>query len=157
MNDLALASIPGFFGLPGGGLAKPFGVHTSGLIPRDLVPQHVAILGGDHTIVESDAAGPTPTVIPMAAEPAPPHRGETRRGPLGLVAGSRSGDKGGNANLGLFVRSAEAYAWLDDLLTIDKLRELMPEAAQLEVQRFALPNIWSINFLIHGILQRGVA
>ena len=83
--------------------------------------------------------------------------GETRRAPLGLVAGSRSGDKGGNANLGLFVRSAEAYAWLDETLTIDTLRELLPEAAELQIERYPLPNIWSINFLIHGILQEGVA
>ncbi len=55
MNDLALASIPGFFGLGGGGVGKPFGVHTSGLVPRDLVPQHVVLLGGERTVVDSDA------------------------------------------------------------------------------------------------------
>ena len=157
MNDLALASIPGFFGLAGGGLAKPFGVHTSGLVPRGLVPQHVVILGGERTVVDSAAPGPDPTVDPtVPALPAAPS-GATQRGPLGLIAGARSGDKGGNANLGVFVRSGEAYVWLDQLLSTDRLRELLPEAAELEIERFALPNIWSINFLIHGILQRGVA
>ena len=86
-----------------------------------------------------------------------PPAGAARRGPLGLVAGSRSGDKGGNANLGVFVRSADAYAWLDQLLTVERLRELLPEAADLEIERHPLPNIWAINFLIHGILQQGVA
>jgi hypothetical protein len=89
--------------------------------------------------------------------PAAAPTGDTVRAALGRVIGARSGDKGGNANLGVFVRSAEAYAWLDKLLTTEKLRELMPEAADLRIERFALPNIWSINFLIHGILQRGVA
>lgn len=157
MNELALASIPGFFGLGGGGVGKPFGVHTSGLVPRDLVPQHVVLLSGDRTVVDSAApAGPssidavTPPAVPIPAGP-------TTRGPLGLVAGARSGDKGGNANLGVFARSPEAYAWLDDLLTTEHLRTLLPEAAPLEIERFPLPKIWSINFLIHGILQDGVA
>ena len=55
------------------------------------------------------------------------------------------------------MRTADAYAWLDSLLTTDALRELLPEAAELEIERFPLPNILSINFLIHGILQDGVA
>jgi len=157
MNDLALASIPGFFGLGGGGLGKPFGVHTSGLVPRDLVPQHVVLLNGERTVVDSELPEAAPTVVPASPDlPAAP-TGPTRRAPLGLVVGARSGDKGGNANLGVFVRSAEAYAWLDELLTTDTLRDLMPEAAELEIERFALPNLWSLNFLIHGILQRGVA
>ncbi len=157
VNDMALATIPGFYGLSGSSFGKPFGVHTSGLVPADLVPQHVVILGGARTIVESAAPDSAVVVEPMIpALPSAPS-GDTRRGPLGLVAGSRSGDKGGNANLGLFVRSAEAYVWLDEMLTIDKLRELLPEAAELAIERFPLPNIWSINFLIHGILQEGVA
>ena len=157
MNDLALASIPGFFGLPGRGVGKPFGVHTSGLVPRDLVPQHVVVLGGERTVVDSDAPEAMGSVEPVVPGlPAAP-TGDTRSAPLGLVAGSRSGDKGGNANLGVFVRSPDAYAWLDEMLTTEKLRDLLPEAAELAIERFPLPNIWSINFLIHGILQEGVA
>ncbi len=157
INELALANIPGFYGLGGGGVGKPFGVHTSGLVPADVVPQHVAILGGEHTVVESVAPASEVTVEPTAVDLPPVPSGDAIRGPLGLVAGSRSGDKGGNANLGLFVRSAEAYAWLEQMLTVDKLRELLPEAADLEIERHPMPNIWSINFLIHGILQEGVA
>lgn len=157
MNDLALASIPGFFGLAGGGVGKPFGVHTSGLVPRDLVPQHVMVLGGAPTVIDSDApADPGPVAPTLPSMPEPPI-GPTVHLPLGRIAGARSGDKGGNANLGVFVRSAEAYAWLDEFLTTDRLRELLPEAAPLEIQRFSLPNIWSVNFLVHGILQQGVA
>jgi len=157
VNDMALATIPGFYGLAGSSFGKPFGVHTSGLVPADLVPQHVVILDGPRTVVESAAPDSAVVVEPtIPALPAAPS-GESRRAPLGLAAGSRSGDKGGNANLGLFVRSAEAYAWLDEMLTIDRLRELLPEAAEMQIERYPLPNIWSINFLIHGILQEGVA
>ena len=83
--------------------------------------------------------------------------GPTRRAPLGVVFGSRSGDKGGNANLGVFARSDEAWAWLDEFLTVEKLQELLPETAELAVDRHPLPSIRSINFLVHGILEEGVA
>ncbi len=157
VNDMALATIPGFFGLTGGGLAKPFGIHTSGLIPADLVPQNVAMLGGARTVVESTAPRSEITVEASVPAIAALPGGDTRRVPLGLVVGSRSGDKGGNANLGLFARTAEAYAWLDRELSTERLRELLPEASELQIERHPLPNIWSVNFLIHGILQEGVA
>ena len=56
--------------------------------------------------------------------------------PLGKIMGARSGDKGGNANLGVWVKTDDAYKWLDGFLTVDKLRELMPhETEGLDVQR----------------------
>ena len=77
--------------------------------------------------------------------------------PLGRVVGTRSGDKGGNANLGVFARSTDAFEWLDGFLSTDRLRELLPEAGPLRVDRHRLPNIWSFNFVIHGLLGDGVA
>ena len=157
MNDLALATIPGMYGLPGGGAGQPFGVHTSGLVPASLVPQHVVVLGGDRTVVESAAPEGEPTVeTPPPGEPRAVD-GPTQRVALGTILGSRSGDKGGNANLGVFARSAEAHAWMQQWLTVDRLRALLPEAADLEIERHDLANIWSINFVIHGLLQEGVA
>jgi len=83
--------------------------------------------------------------------------GPTRRAPIGSVVGARSGDKGGNANLGVFARSDEAFAWLDATLTTHKLRELLPEAAGLEIDRYPLPALRSVNFVLHGLLEEGVA
>jgi hypothetical protein len=77
--------------------------------------------------------------------------------PLGLIVGARSGDKGGNANLGVFARSDEAWAWLNEFLTIDRLRRLLPETADLVVTRHPLPSLRSLNFVIVGLLQEGVA
>jgi len=77
--------------------------------------------------------------------------------PIGRVVGARSGDKGGNANLGVFARSPEAFAWMDDFLTTEQLRALLPEIADLQVERHRLANILAVNFVIHGILQEGVA
>lgn len=157
INDMALATIPGFYGLSGAGIGKPFGVHTSGLVSADLVPQHVAVLGGGRSVVESvapEGVGPVAAVVPDLPEVP---SGETRRVPLGTILGSRSGDKGGNANLGVFARSIEAYAWMAQELTVERMRELLPEAAGLSIDRHELPNLWSLNFVIHGILQEGVA
>jgi hypothetical protein len=77
--------------------------------------------------------------------------------PLGSLFGTRSGDKGGNANLGVFARSDEAWAWLDGFLTVDRLRELLPEVAGLDVDRHRLPALRSLNFVLYGLLEEGVA
>jgi len=83
--------------------------------------------------------------------------GETHRAPLGFVAGARSGDKGGNANVGVWVRTGEQWRWLAHTLTVEKLRELLPETADLVVTRYVLPNLRAVNFVIEGILGKGVA
>jgi hypothetical protein len=77
--------------------------------------------------------------------------------PLGRIAGARSGDKGGNANVGVWVRTDAQYAWLAAELTVERLQQLLPEAAPLRVERFELPNIRALNFVIHGLLGEGVA
>jgi hypothetical protein len=159
INELALATIPGLFGAAGMGVAKPFGVHRAGRVDADLVPQHVVVLGGEQTVVDSVA--PTPPQ-PVLVEVPPPEVVPVPGGPtvttaLGAVFGSRSGDKGGDANLGVFARSAAGYAWLAAELTVERLQELLPEAAALEVERHELPNLWSLNFVIRGLLEEGVA
>lgn len=156
--ELALASIPGFFGVGGGpGPGRPFGVMEAARVPASLVPQEVVVLGHEPHEVSSVAPDASVAVEPTPGPTASAPRGPTRRAPLGLVFGSRSGDKGGDANLGIFARSDEAWAWLDAFLTIDQLKELLPEAAELRVERFPLPAIRSINFVLHGLLQEGVA
>jgi hypothetical protein len=74
-----------------------------------------------------------------------------------VIAGARSGDKGGNANVGLWVRTEVQWRWLAHALTVDKLRELLPEVADLQVTRHVLPNLRAVNFVIEGILGEGVA
>ena len=83
--------------------------------------------------------------------------------PLGTFVHARSGDKGGDANLGLWVAhdGSPAYdervAWLLALVTPEFVRGLLPETARLEVEVFALPNLGGVNVVIHGLLGRGVA
>lgn len=158
MIEMALATIPGFFGVGGGGQeARPYGVYRPAYVDASLVPQHVVVLGGAQTVVES-VAPPGEVSVPFAPEPAGAiSGGSTTRAPLGLVVGARSGDKGGNANVGVFTRSDDSWAWLDSFLTVERLKELLPETAPLQVDRYRLPAIRSLNFVVHGLLEEGVA
>ncbi len=157
MVHTALASIPGMYGLGGGpSSASPFGVYQAALVPSEAVPQSVHVLGGDTRRIDSVAPDGAPVTV-AATEAIDPPAGPTTPAPLGTVVGTRSGDKGGNANLGVFVRSDAAWAWLDAFLTVDRLRELLPETASLAVDRHRLPALRSLNFVIHDLLQEGVA
>ena len=159
VTELGLATIPGLYGVGGGpGGARSYGVYRPAVVPADLVPQHVVVRGGDRTVVDSVApAAPAGDVVPAAGPSAPAPGGETVAAPLGRVVGTRSGDKGGNANLGVFARSDEAWAWLDAQLTVERLQELLPETAPLRVDRHRFPALRSLNFVVHGLLQEGVA
>ena len=77
--------------------------------------------------------------------------------PLGRVFGARSGDKGGNANVGVWARDERAYRFLDGFLTLQRFRELIPEARELPVDRHALPNLLALNFVVVGLLGEGVS
>ena len=91
--------------------------------------------------------------------PKPPSRRTARSVavPLGRLCGARSGDKGGNANVGLWAVSPAAYAWLRRHLTVGRFRELLTEAADLQVDRYELPNLLALNFVVHGLLAPGVS
>jgi hypothetical protein len=83
--------------------------------------------------------------------------GETARVPLGRVLGARSGDKGGNANVGFWARTDEAAAWLLGWLDEQVFRGLLPEAEGLQVDVHPLPNLRAVNVVVHGLLGEGVA
>jgi hypothetical protein len=97
------------------------------------------------------------SVTALAGPSADVPDGPTAHVPLGLVVGARSGDKGGTANLGVFARRDDAWVWLDSYLSIEELRRLLPETAPLVIERHRLASIRSLNFVIHGLLEEGVA
>jgi len=94
---------------------------------------------------------------PLPAPPAPPPGGPTVRAPLGRAFGARSGDKGGNANVGVWARGPEGYAFLASFLTVENFRALLPEARGLQVRRYELPNLLALNFVVVGLLGEGVS
>ena len=170
--ELALAGYAGFHTTTPPTAESEYGVYWPTFVPATVV-QHSVVLpdgtrrtippwtpssaagephpsgGGDsQSITSSAATGPT-----VQAEPT----GPTRRAPLGLVCGARSGDKGGNANVGLWTRDQASYGWLQEYLDVARFRMLLPEAADLEVRRYELPNLRALNFVVVGLLGLGVA
>ena len=165
--ELALASYPGFTMTAPPAAPTPYGVYRAEYVERAVVA---------HTVVHADGrresvAGPSmvATEEPPAdhgRRPSPypaPSDVRTRRLPLGTFVHARSGDKGGDANLGLWVAHTDAelhdarVTWLSKLITPSRVRELVPEAADLTVEVYLLPNLGAVNVLIRGLLGEGVA
>ncbi|OMB79681.1 acyclic terpene utilization AtuA family protein [Mycolicibacterium conceptionense] len=155
--ELALASYPGFTTTAPPGDGQIYGVFVPGYVDAAEVP-HIAV-HADGTRVGIAPAAETLALAPVSDPelPEPLPAGATRRAPLGTIAGARSGDKGGSANVGVWVRTDAQWRWLAHTLTVDKLRELLPETAELPVTRHLLPNLRAVNFVIEGILGQGVA
>ncbi|WP_431905375.1 acyclic terpene utilization AtuA family protein [Micromonospora carbonacea] len=158
--ELALASYPGctLTTLPGD--ATPYGVFTADAVPQDAV-EHVAVLpSGERVRIAPPPVtclqGPPVQQNALTGGPSL-HPRRTRRGALGEVVGARSGDKGGDANLGVWARTDATWAWLRGWLTVERLAELLPETAPLTVERHELPNLRAVNFVIRGLLGQGVA
>ncbi|HUS41317.1 MAG TPA: acyclic terpene utilization AtuA family protein [Ilumatobacteraceae bacterium] len=160
MVHTVLAGIPGMYGLGGGpSAASPFGVYRPATVPADLVPQYVHV-NETTTQIDSVPPGPVPTrtvTVPPGPVPARTEGGAMVEVPLGSFVGTRSGDKGGDANLGVYARTDAGWAWLDAELTVERLQQLLPETAALTVDRYRFPNLRSLNFVVRGLLQEGVA
>jgi hypothetical protein len=163
--ELALASYPGFTVTAPPGEGQVYGVFTAGYVDATQVP-HIAV-HADGTRADIPCAIETLTLAPADPPPLPKPSpasgrypqpaGPTRRVPLGLIAGARSGDKGGSANVGVWVRTDEQWSWLANTLTVELLKDVLPETADLDVTRHVLPNLRALNFVIEGILGQGVA
>jgi hypothetical protein len=156
--ELALANIPGFFATSAPGPAQSYGVYWPALVPADEIDQVVVTDDGRRIRIPpppTAGSGSELVVAPAAPDvaPAPVEPGR----PLGHWFGARSGDKGGNANVGIWARDDAGYAWLAANLTAQRLQELLPEARNLEVHRYELPNLRALNFVIVGYLGEGVA
>lgn len=155
--EMALANYPGFFVTSAPGDAESFGVYWPALVDAAEVAEVVVMPDGIRVPV---AAPPRASVVSPATQteiaqtkPVGPAAGE----PLGAHFAARSGDKGGNANVGIWARDDAGYAWLRDNLSTATMKRLLPEASELEVRRVELPNLHALNFVIVGLLGEGVA
>ncbi len=161
--ELALASYPGFTLTAPPGPATPYGVFRVAAADRSLV---------SHTVVHADGRRETVADPPVTEEQPVPDGvttglfiggGAIARAPLGTFVHARSGDKGGDANLGLWVRHDDdprrdaRVGWLLATVTEKWLRALLPEAAGLVVDIHLLPNLGGVNVVLHGLLGEGVA
>jgi hypothetical protein len=166
--ELALGGYAGFHTTTPPAAESAYGVYWPALVPAAEV-EHAAVLpDGTRVVIPATRARELGWGIKLSlgrASSAPPEpeggggqpSSRQVRVPLGRVCAARSGDKGGNANVGLWARDAAGYAWLEDYLTTERLRSLLPEARNLEVRRFELGNLHALNFVIVGLLGEGVA
>ncbi len=158
VTEMLLASYPGIYTTTPPGGEREFGVYWPTTVPATCV-HHLAVDADGHAteIDHTPAPDTSVSVEPAQREvPAVP-TGETVHVPLGTIYGARSGDKGGNANVGVWARSDAGYGWLAANLSVERFRELLPEAAGLEVRRYELPNLRALNFVVVGLLGEGVA
>jgi Acyclic terpene utilisation family protein AtuA len=166
--ELALASYPGFTMTAPPSPPTPYGVYRPAYIDRSAVTHTVVHADGSREVVPDppetvDGSGPDGTGQRTSPFPAPSDV-VTRRLPLGTFVHARSGDKGGDANLGLWVAREgrdEKYdarvTWLSKVVSPHRVRDLVPEAEGLDVEVYLLPNLGAVNVLIRGLLGEGVA
>jgi len=124
------------------------------------VPHRVVVAGATMHIAAPTETAPVEPLTPPTS-PAP-FDGRTKRVPLGAVAFARSGDKGGDANIGVWIPAGCArrdlgFSWLVGLLTPRRIRELLPEARGLDIDVWPLPDLYAVNVVIHGLLGDGAA
>ncbi|WP_019631452.1 acyclic terpene utilization AtuA family protein [Actinomadura atramentaria] len=150
--EMALATYPGCHSMAPPGRGGSYGLYWPGLVGQASLRHRVVHADGREETVPAPVPGPVPATA--AAEPPPVPAGPTVRVPLGRIAHARSGDKGGDANVGVWT-SAAAYDWLRAALTVAELRRLLPEAAELDIERHELPRLNAVNFLIRGLLDEG--
>jgi hypothetical protein len=161
--ELGLASYPGFTLTAPPADAEPFGRYWPTLVPAEQVEEVAALPDGTRVAVEQTGVaqgtpveGREPVVVgtPGAGSPG----GPSQRLPLGRLVGARSGDKGGDANVGLWVRDPAHHAWLLEVAGNEAaIRQLLPEAADLPIEVHPLPNLLAVNVVVHGLLGEGVA
>jgi hypothetical protein len=185
--ELALGGYAGFHTTTPPTAESAYGVYRAAAVPRAAV-SHTVVLPdgsrravpdppvgapllqqGDPPPIQSQRGGPPPIQLQRGGPPPiqlqrggpppiPAPAGPTRRAPLGVVCGARSGDKGGDANIGVWTRTDAAYGWLRGFLHAERVRALLgTEAAELPIEVHQLPNLRALNVVVHGLLGEGVA
>jgi len=155
--ELALANIPGFTLTAPPAKGTMAIIHWPALIPARLITQKIIMNGDEFSVDFVPSAAPVkPPEAPKVAIPPVP-AGKTVKIPFGRIFATRSGDKGGNANLGVWGKTPEAYAFLREFLTTKKLKELLKDMSGYEIERYEFPNLFAVNFYIRGVLGEGVA
>lgn len=155
--EMALAHYPGLTLTGPPGNATPFAVYWPALLPAAEIKQKVVLDDREIDLEPLRASTEGPPIEPPVRVPLAAPAGPTIRIPLGRVFGARSGDKGGNANVGIWAQTQEAYAWLRSFLTIERFADLIPEAASSTVERHEFPNLLALNFVVIGLLGEGAA
>ena len=156
--ELSLANYPGFFSAGTGKKPGPVISYWPALIDSKHIKEYVHVDGKTLEIEPTSQLQFEENYYqkqPVTIEPAP--QGEMNEISFGRLFGARSGDKGGCANIGVWAKTDLAFSFLYNFLSVEKIKELMPDLNKFSIDRYELPNINSLNFYIHGILEDGVS
>jgi hypothetical protein len=156
--ELSLANYPGFFSAGTGKKPGPVISYWPALIDSKHIKEYVHVDGKTLEIEPTSQLQFEENYYqkqPVTIEPAP--QGEMDEISFGRLFGARSGDKGGCANIGVWAKTDLSFSFLYNFLSVEKLKELMPDLNKFSIDRYELPNINSLNFYIHGILEDGVS
>ena len=156
--ELGLANYPGFYSKSAPGSGAPFIIYWPALINSKHVKETLHINEKVVSITPTNQLGldnvscqvEQPKITQLVSE-------DYKEIHFGRIYGTRSGDKGGCANLGVWAKTDKAYEFLYHFLTVDRLKQLLPDMAQFPIDRHEFANIKSLNFYVHGILQDGVS
>jgi hypothetical protein len=140
---------------------KPIYEYYVTLLPQDDVEHRVHLWDESSFVIPPPPKSKTYT----AQQPSQPTTtnakldfGPTTRGPLGWIVHARSGDKGSNANVGLWTRHADEWDWLRSVLSTDTMKLLLADEYNgKKIDRFELPELHAVHFLLHDHLDRGVS
>lgn len=158
LGSLYLQGIPGYFHDGAAGLAstpRPRIDYWPGLLPMEAL-EHRTVLDDGRVIEVPPPA--TTGVVDQPVHPEPveaPLPDRVTRLPLGTLTHARSGDKGGNSNVGVWTADPRVWLWLRRFLTIDEIRRLIPEAKDLDVVRHEFPELQAVHFVLRGLLGTG--
>lgn len=161
--EIGLASYPGFTLTAPPAPSTPYGVYRAEYVDRASVTHTVVHPDGRREVIPDPVTAPREVEAPATATAGQAVTGPTVTVPLGTFVHARSGDKGGDANLGLWVGHEDPeqrparVAWLLGTVTPEWVRTLIPEAAELPVEVHPLPNLGGVNVLLRGLLGKGVA
>ena len=156
--ELSLANYPGFFAQGGVKASGPVIVYWPALVESKHIKEVVHLNDEVFEITPTSELGLDDIYYqkePVDILPCPDD--ELEKIAFGRIFGTRSGDKGGCANLGVWAKTDMAFSFLSSYLSVEKLKELLPDLSEFKIERYDLPNIKSLNFYIHGILEDGIS
>lgn len=156
--ELALSNIPGFFAQGGVKSSGPVIKYWPALINSKYIKEIVHIDGKNIEVIPTSQLNLED--IYYQKEPIKIEKIDIKDEKeiyFGEIFGTRSGDKGGCANLGVWAKNSQTFSFLYNFLTVDRLKDLLPDLREFKIERYELSNIKSLNFYIYDILQDGVS
>lgn len=154
---MALSTIPGFTLTTPPANGTPALQHWPTLVSNKFIEQKIFVDDNEFLVNPTGSYPDVTDIEPVKVKTIDLGSQKMKEIYFGEIFATRSGDKGGNANLGVWAKTIEAYSFLNDFLSVDKLKELLPDMAAFEIEKYDLPNLLAVNFYIKGVLGEGVA